>query len=84
MVGLEKTNGGKAMNDKTAKERAKEAELTLVKSGDIILIGRGRVMRAKDFFALPLEKQIELKRSIPRLRADHWRKGQPKPTEVKP
>jgi len=67
------------MNDKEAKARAKEVEQTLVESGDVIRLGHGRVMRAKDFFALPLEKQLELKNSVPRLAANHWRGGRPKP-----
>jgi hypothetical protein len=49
-----------------------------IESGDLIRVREG-VMRAKDFFALPPEKQIELKQSVPRVRADHWRKGRPKP-----
>jgi predicted PP-loop superfamily ATPase len=71
------------MKSKAAMERAKEVEQTLVESGDVIRLGHGRVIRAKDFFALPLEKQIELKHSVPRLAVNHWRKGRPKPTEVK-
>jgi hypothetical protein len=66
------------MNDKEALARAKEIEQQLIDAGDVIRLGHGRVMRAKDFFALPLEKQIELKNSVPRVRADHWRKGRPK------
>jgi hypothetical protein len=71
------------MNDKLAKERAKEVEQTLVESGDVIRLGRSRVIGAKDFFALPLQKQTELKRSVPRLNANHWRKGRPTSREVK-
>lgn len=71
------------MNHKEAQQRANEAERTLIESGDLILLGRGRVMRAKDFFALPLERQIELKRSVPRVQANHWRKGQPKGGSMK-
>ena len=62
-----------------ARRRAKEIVQAQVDSGELIALGRNRVIRAKDFFALPLEKQIELKRSVPRVASDHWRKGQRKP-----
>jgi|HubBroStandDraft_1064217.scaffolds.fasta_scaffold89841_6 predicted PP-loop superfamily ATPase len=72
------------MKSKAAMERAKEVEQTLVESGDIIRLGHGRVIRAKEFFVLPLEKQIELKHSVPRLGANHWWKGRPKRVGAKP
>jgi hypothetical protein len=38
-----------------------------IKSGDEIQLGPNRVMKAKDFFALPLAKQIALKNQIAKL-----------------
>jgi hypothetical protein len=78
VVGIE-NSGGEIMNGKIAKERAKEIVQHRIDAGEVIRLGRGHIISAKDFFALPLEKQIELKHSVPRLAADHWRKGQPRP-----
>jgi hypothetical protein len=67
------------MTDEEAKQRAKEIEQEMIDAGELIVLGRNRCISAKEFFALPLEKQIELKRSVSRVTRDHWRKGQPKP-----